>query len=126
MKLFAACILSVFLAIGCLTTMAVQQPAPTGCEASLIYKNKVVIDTVLTVAIAAVHVAAAERPAWYGLVHAAAVEAAALLKKQPVTLMDITKNPYLNVLAPLLGLLPVDQVLSECDRLYLAAYLLQL
>ena len=125
LKILATCLLAVFLTVGCQTTGTVQQPPPAGCETSLIYKNKVVIDTVLTVAIMAVHVAAAERPAWYTLTSAAAKEAAALLKKQSVTLMEITQNPYLNVLTPLLGLLPMDQLLSECDRNYLAAMLLQ-
>ena len=123
MKLIAACIISVFLAIGCATTGSVQQPPPAGCEGSWLWTNQTTTNLLLSVAVTGLHVMSVEKPAYYTLAHNAAKEAAALLRKQPVSLSAFSNNPYLVIFAPLTGLIPVDKVLCPWEREYLASFL---
>ena len=76
-------------------------------------------------AVIGVHVLALKEPGMYQMAHDAAQAAAALLKSQPVSLAALTDNSLVVLLTPLLGLIPMDEILSQCDRDYLAGYLLQ-
>jgi hypothetical protein len=123
LKILAICLLAVFLSVGCQTTGTVQQPPPAGCDGSWLYANQTTTNLLLSVAVTGLHVMSAEKPAYYTLAHAAAKEAAALLRKQPVTLSAFSNNPYLVIFAPLSGLIPVDRVLCPWEREYLASFL---
>jgi hypothetical protein len=105
--------------IGCATVTP-----PAGCENSYIFKNKPTFDIIMSVAITGVHVLASTNPAQYKLAHESAQAAAALLLKEPVSLSGLTDNLIINIMSPLLGLIPVDQVLSECDRKELSKWFL--
>jgi hypothetical protein len=123
MKLIAACIISVFLAIGCATTGAVQQPPPAGCEGSWLWEHQTEANLLLWSGVAAMHVMSQEQPAYYTLASSAAKQAANLLRSKPVTLAEFSMNNYLKAFAPLVALIPVDRVLCPFERELLASWL---
>ena len=109
------------VSLGCAT---IPINPPTGCEDSKIYAIKPTFDIVMSVAVTAVHVLASTNPVQYKLAHESAQAAAALFLKEPISLSGLTDNLILNIMSPLLGLIPVDQVLSECDRKELSKWFL--
>lgn len=113
------CVASI-LSFGC---QSVVSNPPAGCENSKIYANKATIDLVLSVVVAGACALANTNPAYYRMAHESAQAAASLLRQQPISLSGLTDNLLINILSPLLGLIPVDQILSQCDRNYLADYL---
>jgi len=117
------CVLVMLVLIAC-TTVPTQRPV--GCEDSYIYANKSTIDLVMSVAVMGVHALATTNPAYYRMAHESAQAAAALLRHQPISLSGLTNNLIVNILSPLLGLIPIDKVLSQCDRTYLSDFLLMI
>jgi hypothetical protein len=123
-------VLVYFMAMVLLVTLGLVRCSSTpttptaGCENSVLYKHKNVLDVALPAAVIGLHVMQAYQPQYYVLAHAAAQQAAALLASKPVSLQEMTNDKIIILLTPLLGLIPVDQILDKCDRDYLIAYLL--
>jgi hypothetical protein len=109
-------ILAMVVVFGCATTGT----PPADCPDSVIWKNKQVFDVTMSVAITGFHVLAATKPEIYKLAHESAQAAAALLRSQPVSLGVLTDNVIVNMLSPLLGLIPMDKILCSYDRIYIA------
>jgi hypothetical protein len=116
-------LISMFAFIGCATTTT---KPPVGCEDSKIYANKQVIDTALTIAVTGIHAMAIVQPQYYTMAHEAAQKAAALLQSKPISLDGLIDNKLMDFFIPLLGLIPINSILSECDRTYLANNLLRI
>jgi hypothetical protein len=117
-------ILACLMVFGCVTTKVNNNVVPDGCKITV--EMKKTTDIVLPIAVTGIKSMALVKPDYYALAHLAAIQMAALLRSQPVSLKDLTSNKLLDFYTPLLGLLPMDQVLCKEDREYLANYLLMI
>lgn len=124
MKKFLTILMMVsFLLIGCTTVKTNSTVAEENC---FIYNNQTVCNLVMWAIVAGSKVLAAERPDYYILVQKSAQVTASLLKSKPVSLKSLTDDKIINLLSPLLSMIPDDAVLCEWDRNYIADHLLMI
>lgn len=124
MKRLLMVICCLILFIGC---ASVPVNAPTDCEKSVIYtKNKIYIDFGMSIAVTGVRSLSIAKPEYYALAHLAAIQAAALIRSKPVSLKDMMDNKLIDFYTPLLALIPMDHILCQADRDYIADHLLMI
>ena len=126
MRLIRLQLLCCFLLLMVTSCATIRTPIPVGCGQSYIYANKGVLDVVMSVVVQGVHALVIVNPTYYQRAHESAQVAAALLRQQPISLSKLTDSQIVNILSPLFGLIPIDAILDQCDRDYLADYLLMM